>query len=475
LLHKELLKRNIFLAKISKLTVKNAFSAMKADDSSFALWHQFLSQHEGVEFVWLQYMGLNGNLLGRAIPVPRFTKLLEINKLVSLPRAVFYLLPHDHLAEGGEPVGAFGLKPDLSTIHLWTGATNRAVITSYGVQSEDGTTPIAECPRSALVRLSRVLTKETGFYPLIGFEIEVVFMQRAKDIKGKVVGYETINENHSFQSMTTDDNSCMELVEDVARSLLAAGIEIEQFHAEAAPGQWEFVLPPNHPVEAVDTLIRARTIISLVAEKHDHRATLHPRPSEMHAGSGAHVHISINEKAPLQNDSHESFFAGIMIHLPAILAFTLAQPESYRRVMSGIWSGGEYAAWGWENKETALRRVENNRFEIKLMDGLANPYLAISAMFAAGIDGLRNGLPLVGGPCRRAANLLSLQERKELGIHALPKTLSQSLSALEADTVLCEFIGQGLIEPYLAVKKGEIEQIKQWTETERRNYLISRY
>lgn len=452
-----------------------AFSDMKADDNSFALWHEFLSKNEGVEFVWLQYMGLNGNLLGRAIPASRFTKLLEVNKPVSLSRVVFYLLPHDHLAEGGEPVGAFGLKPDLSTIHLWAGATNRAVITSYGVQSEDGTTPIAECPRSALVRLSKVLTTETGYYPLVGFEIEVVFMQRASDSNGKVARYDVVNENHSFQSMTTEDNSYMELVEDVARSLLAAGIEIEQFHAEAAPGQWEFVLPPNHPVEAVDTLIKARTIISLVAEKHNHRATLYPRPSEMHAGSGAHVHVSINKKSALQNDSYESFFAGIMKHLPAILAFTLAQPESYRRVMSGIWSGGEYAAWGWENKETALRRVENNRFEIKLMDGLSNPYLALSAMFAAGIDGLRNGLPLVGGPCRRSANLLSPQEREQLGVHALPKTLSQSLSALEADAVLREYIGQGLIEPYFAVKRGEMEQVKQWTETERRNYLISRY
>ncbi|CRG89118.1 hypothetical protein PISL3812_06153 [Talaromyces islandicus] len=448
---------------------------MKVDNNSVALWREFLLKNKGIEFVWLQYMGLNANILGRAIPVSRFTKLLETNRLVSLPRAVFYLLPHDHLADGGEPVGAFGLKPDLSTIHLWTGSTNRAVITSYGVQNEDGSTPIAECPRSTLLRLSKVLTTETEFYPLVGFEIEVVFMQRTRDSKGKVVGYETVNENHSFQSMTTDDNSYMELVEDVARSLLAAGIEIEQFHAEAAPGQWEFVLPPNHPVEAVDTLIKARTIISLVAEKHNHRATLYPRPSEMHAGCGAHVHVSMNTKSPLQNDSHEPFFAGIMNHLPAILAFTLAQPESYRRVMSGIWSGGEYAAWGWENKETALRRVENNRFELKLMDGLANPYLALSAIFAAGIDGLRKGLPLVGGPCRRDANALSPQERKELGVRTLPKTMSQSLSALEADKILCETIGQGLIEPYVAVKRGEIEQIKEWTEVERRNYLISRY
>lgn len=448
---------------------------MEVEDNSLALLQKFLSDNKGVEFVWVQFMGLNSNILNRAIPVSRFTKLIETNKLLFLPRAVFFLLPHDHLAEGGEPVGTFCLKPDLSTIHLRARSSNQAVVTSYGVQSEDGTTPIAECSRSTLVRLSKMLTTETGFYPLIGFEIEVVFMQRVRDNKGKVVNYEKVNENHSFQSMTTEDSSYMELVEDVARTLIAAGIEIEQFHAEAGPGQWEFVLPPNRPVEAVDTLIKARTIISLVAEEHDHRATLYPRPSETHAGSGAHIHVSINKKMPEKDGNYEPFFAGIMNHLPAILAFTLAQPESYRRLMSGIWSGGEYAAWGWENKETALRRIESNRFEMKLMDGLANPYLAVSAMFAAGIDGIRNGLPLVGGPCRRGANSLSPGEREVLGVRALPKTLSQCLSALETDAVLCGFIGKALIEPYITVKRGEMEQIEQWAEKERRNYLISRY
>lgn len=74
------------------------------------------------------------------------------------------------------------------------------------------------------------------------------------------------------------------------------------------------------------------------------------------------------------------------------------------------------------------------------------------------------------------ANLLSPAERKKLGINQrLPKSLSESLDALVVDTNMCVSIGEPIISPYVAVKRGEIAQAKGWTEVERRNYLISRY
>lgn len=429
-------------------------------------------------------MGYNANLIVRAIPVARFEDLIKKGQTFSLTRAIFYLLPHDHLAEGGEPVGIFYLKPDLSTLYPHPRASHRAIVVADAVQA-DGVTAIPECPRSRLKNLSSSMVQETGYYALVGFEIEVVFMTRAKNADGSVAAYRLTNTDHSFGSLTTDDEQHMVMIEDIARSLLAAGIKIEQFHAEAAPGQWEYVLPPARPVEAVDTLIKARGIITRTAEKYQLRATLFPRPSELHAGNGAHVHISCNldESSAASLDTHEkqhgkqeSFFAGILEHLPAILAFTLPQQESYARVQSGIWSGGEYVAWGWENKEIPLRRIEDNHFELKLMDGFANPYLALCALLAAGMDGMKRGTQLSAGPCPRGANVLSAGGREKLGIRTLfPKTLSESLDVLKSNTVICETIGQAIIEPYLAIKRGEIEQVKTWTEKERRNYLISRY
>ncbi|EEA22443.1 hypothetical protein TMatcc_001291 [Talaromyces marneffei ATCC 18224] len=457
---------------------------MKSQESHMTLWQKFKDANPDTEFVLVQFMGYNANIFIRAIPVTRFEHLIKNGQTFSFARAGLYLLPHDHLAEGGEPVGICYLKPDISTLYVQPGSPHRAIVVADIVQA-DCVTAIPECPRSRLRHISSLMVQETGHYPLIGFEIEVVFMQRVKNADGSVATYQLTNKDHSFGSLTTEDEQYMVMVEDIARSLLAAGIKIEQFHAEAAPGQWEFVLSPLRPVEAVDTLIKARSIISRTAEKYQLRATLFPRPSELHAGTGAHVHISCNvdELSPLhsqdqkkQHEAQESFFAGILDQLPAILAFTLPQQESYARVQSGIWSGGEYAAWGWENKEIPLRRIEHNHFELKLMDGFANPYLALCALLAAGMDGLKRGIQLSAGPCPRGANMLSLEEREKLGICTLlPKSLSESLDILVSNAVICETIGQAIIEPYLAIKRGEIEQVKTWTEVERRNYLISRY
>lgn len=457
---------------------------MNSAEEGMALWHNFRDANPGIEFVLVQFMGYNANILARAIPVARFGDMIRKRQPYSLARVIFYLLPHDHLAEGGVPVGIFYLKPDLSTLYTQPGTSHRAVVIADGVQA-DAVTAIPECSRSRLKYLSDLMGQEAGYYALVGFEIEVVFMTRTKNADGTVDEYQLNNTNHSFGSMTIEDEQHMGMIEEIARSLLAAGIEIEQFHAEAAPGQWEFVLPPARPVEAVDTLIKARGIISRTAEKYQLRATLFPRPSELHAGNGAHVHISCNrdESSPVHlktdrkpHETQESFFAGILEHLPAILAFTLPQQESYARVQSGIWSGGEYAAWGWENKESPLRRIKDNHFELKLMDGFANPYLALCALLAAGMDGMKKGTQLSAGPCPKGANLLTEEEREQLGVRVLlPKTLSESVDSLESNTVICESVGRAIIEPYVAIKKGEIEQVKSWTDKERRNYLISRY
>ena len=81
---------------------------------------------------------------------------------------------------------------------------------------------------------------------------------------------------------------------EIADALQSIGIQIQAMHPESAPGQYEFILPPLPPVEAVDTLYQARQCIAMVAEQHGLRATLHPVPFPDAGGSGAHAHISLN-------------------------------------------------------------------------------------------------------------------------------------------------------------------------------------
>lgn len=439
-----------------------------------ARWAEFLGQNQGVEFVWLQYITYSALPIIQIMPVDRFTLLVRDGQSLPITRAIYHLLPGDVLADGALPSGTCNLKPDLSTLYRQQGANSHRAVVMTSSLNGDGT-PLAECARSRLGHLSDLLAQESLYYPLVGFEMEVVFLRRIRK-DGKVIGYESPSTNHSVFSMTTEDKNSLDLVEEVVRALLGSGIALEKFHAESAPGQWEFVLPKDTPVKAADTLLKARAIISDVAERHDVRATMHPRLFPTSAGSGMHAHLSINPTDGQDLVGAERFFAGIVEHFPAVLAFNLAHDASYNRVQSGTWSGGEYAAWGWENKEMPLRRITINRFEVKLLDGLANPYLALCGMLAAGIDGFRRKLPLTAGDCRTASGLLSAAEREALGIKTpLPKSLTESLDALAADSAVSEIVGSPIVSAYLGVKRGEARHFKGLSDEETKDYLISKY
>lgn len=451
-------------------------------ENSIISWEKFLLENGDVEFVWLRFMSYTSNALVRIIPRLKFTRMLKEGKLLSMTKAVLHVLPGDLLAEGASPTGTLYLRPDLSTVHCQAMSNGARAVVSVDCVDKTGT-PIAECARSKLQDLHHSLQQETGCTLLVGFEVEVMFL-RPKKQEGTIVDYEAVNTQHGFTSMTPEDYDYLYLIEAVARALSEVGIALEQFHAEAAPGQWEFVLPPCQPVQAVEMMLRARETIMIVAQSFGFRATVSTQPIPEKACNGAHVHISVNtldEKDKSVCSDHlvqqaESFFAGIMRHLPAILAFSLPNDFSYGRIATGIWSGGEYAAWGWENKEVALRRVQKNWFEVKLMDGLANPYLALCALLGAGIDGIRAKLPLTGGNCPKAAASMSVEEREALGIKdTLPTMLDYSLAALQQDTQLQELMGPIMVSSYLSLKRGEAQIFRAIPEDQRRNWLIARY
>lgn len=439
----------------------------------------FLRRHPDVEFIWLQFMSCMSTTLVRMIPVAKFKRMLQEEQWLALPTALIHLVPGDRLAQGASPSGKFYLLPDFSTAYCQFGSDEtRAVVNAYCV-GENGQ-PIPECARSKIKELHHVIEYENDCNVLIGFEVEVMFLQPKYEGK-QIVDYEPLNSpfQHSFTGMTPEDRPHLELVESVVRALSSVGIQLEQFHAEAGPGQWEFVLPPSEPITAIDILLRARETIMLVAQSFGYRATVTTQPFPHQPANGAHVHMSVNAMEYGGADEiqkAESFFSGILHHFPAILAFALPNDMSYVRVASGTWSGGEYAAWGWENKEVALRRIELNRFEVKLVDGLSNPYLVLCALLSAGIIGMRAGSALTGGPCTQPAAHLSSDERQMIGLKdTLPNNLDASLDALEEDGRIQYLMGQSMVSSYLAIKREEAEFLRAMSDEKRRLYLLAKY
>src|SRR5262249_30821778 len=158
------------------------------------------------------------------------------------------------------------------------------------------------------------------------------------------------------------------------------------------------------------------------------------------------------------------FVAGILDHLPALAALTVASRNSYRRLRPQTWSGA-FRAWGTDNREAAVRvpsganRTAPSHIELKTSDASANPYLALGATIAAGLDGLRRGLtppaPVQDDPAR-----LSEAERSARGVDPLPDSLEAAVAALERDPVLMEALGPDLAQAYIAVKRFEWQALK---------------
>ncbi|KAG8735029.1 hypothetical protein FRC12_018255, partial [Ceratobasidium sp. 428] len=207
---------------------------------------------------------------------------------------------------------------------------------------------------------------------------------------------------------------------------------------------YEIVTGPLGPVQAVDTLIATREIIHNIAGKHNLQATFCPRLYSHQAGTASHVHVSVQSAHSDTPSNHPdipdlpkdlaSFMSGLLAHLPTVCAFTLPLDASYARVMDGVWSGGAWVCWGRENKEAPLRLCGSGKgfnVELKAFDGLANPYLGLAAVLAAGVTGLEKGKTLEMRDCRLVASELTAERRGAMQIFT--KMPTQSI-VFEADT-----------------------------------------
>ncbi|WEW57467.1 hypothetical protein PRK78_002934 [Emydomyces testavorans] len=438
----------------------------------------FLKNNMNVEFIWLLYLDYTATMRIRMFPIREFRKLIKGERRVGITLAALNMLQNDMLVPP-DPLlaGQFYLKPDLNTLstNIRTISNSATVMTFW--ETEEGN-PQEGCPRSTLRNIATMCKAEFNLELLCGFEIEVVFMEKSKSDGDQTI-YKPWLLNHSWSNLTSDTRRVLPIIEDMVRMLSYMDIHLEQFHTESSASQFEFILPPATPLVAVDTLLKTRQIIVHAAEEHGLRATLYPRPFPVSAGTASHVHVSIDPPA-----KEESFLAGLLHHLPAMLPFTYPQDASYERVKEGIWAGGVWVAWGFQNRETPVRKISPGHWEIKSMDGLANPYLAVAAIIAGGYLGMKNGIKLEIEGCnvfdlpRFTVDVatLSTSQREELGIRTrMPNSLDQALAALEADAELENVLGKWWVDRYVGVRRGEQKMLNEMSEEARRVWLIERY
>src|SRR5262249_36018838 len=154
-----------------------------------------------------------------------------------------------------------------------------------------------------------------------------------------------------------------------------------------------------------------------------------------------------------------AFLAGVLHHLPALMAVTTPSPNSYRRIRPHFWSGA-FRCWGLDNREAAVRVPTSpvgpgpTHAALQTVDASANPYLALGAVVAAGLDGVARGLELPE-PVAVDPGHIPEAERVQKHIDPLPTNLNESVENLKADEVLLAALGPELARAFLAVRRAE--------------------
>ena len=381
-------------------------------------------------------------------------------------------------ASGLGPVGEVYLVPDADTLTPLPFSPGQAIVLG-DFQTAAGE-PWAHCPRTFLARQVAALG-QAGFTPQAAFESEFYLLRQAgeswvpADDTNFAAGH-AYDLAHPFLS-------------DLLDALEAMGLAVHLVYPESGPGQFEVSIQHAAGAGAADRQVLFREAVRAVAARQGYRASFAPKPLPERAGSGCHLHLSLWQgRASAFADPHDPlglsrtayhFMGGVLRHLPALAAITLPSVNSYQRILPHVWAGA-FACYGPENREAALRVITPRRgpdsahFELKAVDASSNPYLALGAVLAAGLDGIRNRTD-PGEPVTTDPGLIPQAEREARGIEQLPSTLGDAIARLERDRVLLDALGDELARSFLAVRRREWELLGSLSPEESARAHLFRY
>jgi glutamine synthetase len=355
------------------------------------------------------------------------------------------------------PSGDMRLIPDLAAARVLTAAPGWAWAPADQMSQE--LEPVPACQRDVAKRVVEA-ARSAGLDVRATFEIEATLL----DADGRPA--------HSGPGYSTRALSLLHgFLLDLVESLEASSIEVEQFHPEYAPGQFEVSIAPRDPLGAADDLVFVRTQMRFAARRHGLDVSFAPIVIPGEVGNGCHLHLSLwrdgrnlmqgGERAAGMTDVGAAALAGVVSGLPGLLAALAPSPAAYMRLRPHHWAGA-YGCWGIENREAAVRfipgtvtsRERSANFEVKVGDGGANPYLSVALLVAAALDGVERGAALPD-PMQDDPAALAPDELKRRGIARLPATLEQATDRFEASALARRVLGDVLHDAFVAVRRRE--------------------
>lgn len=415
-----------------------------------------------------------------------FTDIVGQVKNVEIPiTALSRALANDLMFDGSSIEGFVRIKeadmylcPDLETFMILPfeesglGKVGRLIADVFTMKKK----PFAGDPRYILKKIKEKY-EGLGYAKFnIGFEPEFYLL---KEKNGKLLP----TDDGSYFDMSPIDGS--ETVRrEIALELEKVGFKVGPCHHEVGPGQNEINFEFNDVVSACDYLTTFKHVVKTVAYRRGFVATFMPKPFKGLPGNGMHLNCSIaaedgsnlffDRSSPDGlSDLARRFIGGVIRHARPLSALTNSTVNSYKRLMSGF-EAPRYISWSFANRSAMIRipgaTGEGTRIEIRSVDPLTNPYLALAAIMAAGLDGITHREYLIDA---RDEDIFALTEKdlEKLGIHSLPSNLKEALLDYREDTVIKETLGDYAFLKYYEAKT------KEWDEYEKQvhPYEFSKY
>ncbi|MBQ9361427.1 MAG: glutamine synthetase [Lachnospiraceae bacterium] len=422
-------------------------------------------EEEDVEFIRLQFTDMFGTMKNMAVTKSQLTKVIE-NKCIF----------DGSLIEGFARIeeSDMYLYPDLSTFVTfpWRPQTGKVARFICDIYRPDGKRFEGD-PRYVLQKVQDE-AKGMGYTFEVGPECE--FFLFNTDESGNPTT-ETSEKAGYFDlaPLDTGENARRDMV----MMLEDMGFEVVSSEHEKSPAQHEIDFMFDEGIKTADNIQTFKFAVKTIARRHGLHATFMPKPRGDFNGSGMHLNFSMNkdgrnifyskDSVDGLSDEAKYFIGGLMSHVNALTALTNPTVNSYKRLNPGIDKAPVYTAWSFTNR-TALIRVPSNmkehtRIDFRSPDSSANPYLALAACLAAGLDGIKNRID-PGLPVERNIFEMSSAERKTNGIKTLPGSLLEAMDALECDDVIRGVLGSDIAGKYIAAKRAEYAaysaNVSQW-------------
>lgn len=316
---------------------------------------------------------------------------------------------------------------------------------------------VAHAPRNLLKQLKQDAAKD-GWQMKTGVECEFFLVtpdgQSVCDVSDK-------------QAKPCYDQSALmrqyDVIAEICDAMLALGWSPYQNDHEDANGQFEMNWEYDDVLVTADRHSFFKYMVKSIAEKHGLRATFMPKPFIDLTGNGCHAHVSLWSKGKnLFEDAKDEmglsplayhFIGGVMHSAEALCALLNPTVNSYKRInaprtISGATWAPNTLTWSGNNRTHMIRVPDGGRFEIRLADGAANPYLLQAVIAAAGLDGIERSLD----PGKPLSINMYEEGHTVHGAQRLPLNLLDALRALEASKGLRTALGDAFVSSYLKLK-----------------------